>query len=204
MESIYQIVKPYIDEMKNNEHHRFCEWEHCYSYFGEKHVDEHIACLHLATYLSIFGMYTRGFQLMQHDHLYLMPAVKIMLANKQLREVPITQDDILRIDNELQGCFKEQVTDTLRTKIIMGTLGILPAYDRYVKEGLKAKGFTQKLGSKSIEELFNFAINHAEEINEAQVLIKEERGIEYPMMRVLDMYFWEIGKKEEEKKGDKQ
>jgi hypothetical protein len=212
MGSIYQTVEPYIKAMTNNKHDRFCAWEHCYSYFGQKHVDENIACLHLSAYLASFGMYTRKSLLMQHDYQFLKPVIEVLVANKQLRKEPITysskstlSESILRIDAELNTYFQQEASETLKTKIIMGTLGILPAYDRYVKAGLKTEKYTQHFGTKSIEELFDFATNRVEEIYEAQVLIKNERSIEYPVMRVLDMYFWMKGKgkEKEEKKGGK-
>jgi hypothetical protein len=204
MTSIYDTVKPYLDDMNKNGRTRSCAWEHCYAYFGQKHVTEHFACLHLSAYLPFFGMYnTQGSQPVQHEHIYLMPAIKVILANIQLRNVIITPttkssllQSVLEIDTALQACFNEQVSDTLRTKIIMGTLGILPTYDSYVKAGLSHNNITQQFGAKSVGELFTFATDHAEEISMIQKFTKEARGMEYPVMRVLDMYFRETGKEE--------
>ena len=41
------------------------------------------------------------------------------------------------------------VTDTLVTKILMGTLGCTPAYDRFLKAGLEEKGFSSSFSRKN-------------------------------------------------------
>ena len=58
----------------------------------------------------------------------------------------------------------------------------------------------------SLNELFNFIDSNKKEIGQAQNLIKSKTQRHYPLMKILDMYFWQIGydkdvkeKKEESK-----
>jgi hypothetical protein len=91
---------------------------------------------------------------------------------------------------------KERITDTLITKIILGTVGCIPAYDRYFKEGLKIKGFKRSVNpKKSITNLLDFYKTNKVEIDR----LSEE--FNYPPMKIIDMYFWKIGYDEQEKEG---
>jgi hypothetical protein len=50
-----------------------------------------------------------------------------------------------------------EVTDTLTTKIILGTLACIPAYDSYVIEGLRAAGISfSRLSERHLESLFEW------------------------------------------------
>ena len=89
------------------------------------------------------------------------------------------------------------VTDTLVTKILMGTLGCIPAYDRYfiegVKEGTKKTNGLKyhKLKEDNFKNLLGWCNNHADELNAVS------KEIEYPVMKIVDMYFWRLGEIEE-------
>ncbi len=45
----------------------------------------------------------------------------------------------------------------------------------------------------SLNELFNFIDNNRSEITQVQKLIKTKTQRHYPLMKILDMYFWQIG-----------
>lgn len=53
---------------------------------------------------------------------------------------------------------------------------------------------------KHLYELFNFIDNNKKEIEQAQTLIKTKTQRHYPLMKILDMYFWQIGYDKEVKK----
>jgi hypothetical protein len=57
----------------------------------------------------------------------------------------------------------------------------------------------------SLNELFHFIDDNKKEIDLAQKLIKTKTQIHYPLMKILDMYFWQIGydKEVKEKKQKK-
>jgi len=84
------------------------------------------------------------------------------------------------------------VTDTLVTKILLGTLGCIPAYDRYFKIGVKSiKDGQIKRAYRLDKENFYHLIQFAKEnIHEFRTQDLSEK---YPDMKLLDMYFWNIG-----------
>lgn len=98
-------------------------------------------------------------------------------------------------------------SDTLTTKILMGTFGCVPAFDRFLKSGIKTyqdnhEGRKTKIGkykltqsiekdqkheaTESFKALATFALEHSEEL-------KIKSDFYYPPMECVDMYFWEIG-----------
>jgi hypothetical protein len=85
-------------------------------------------------------------------------------------------------------------TDTLLSKIILGTLACVPAYDRYFIIGLKEMKINNiHFNESSLNELFDYIENNEIEIKEAQKLIFTKTKYHYPIMKILDMYFWQIG-----------
>jgi hypothetical protein len=97
----------------------------------------------------------------------------------------------------IQGVKEENndinVTDTLVSKILLGTIGVVPAYDRYFIEGLKQYGVTNtKFNKKSFRNLVSFIKINYEELEKIKNLTKSN-GFEYPFMKIVDMFFWQIG-----------
>jgi len=88
-----------------------------------------------------------------------------------------------------------QVTDTLITKVILGTFGCLPACDRYFIEGFRSAGYEySKPNDKFVERIFGFCYENLHELQKEQASIKQKRGFCYPLMRLVDMYFWKVGR----------
>lgn len=85
-------------------------------------------------------------------------------------------------------------TDTLLSKILLGTLGCVPAYDRYFIIGMKEmKMKNTTFNDTSLNELFDFIEENKNEIGNAQKQIQTKTSRHYPIMKILDMYFWQIG-----------
>ena len=83
-------------------------------------------------------------------------------------------------------------TDTLLTKILLGTVGCVPAYDRYFKKALADTGAaSQVFSAKSIRTLGNLYLAHKDEFEK----LRKHCGsrIEYPAAKILDMCFFEYG-----------
>lgn len=75
----------------------------------------------------------------------------------------------------------------------MGTLGCVPAYDRFFIDGIKKhKVTTQEYSLKSVLRLAKFYEEHNDRLEEARRGMWTEDLI-YPQMKVLDMGFWQIG-----------
>ena len=83
----------------------------------------------------------------------------------------------------------ENVSDTLISKIILGTFGCTVAYDRYVKIGLRSEYLPQSINKKSICKICDFAKNNQRTI---EVLLRKLNNY-YTPMKILDMYFFEKG-----------
>lgn len=88
---------------------------------------------------------------------------------------------------------KNKLSDTLVTKILMGTLGCVPAYDRYFIAGIKK----QKVASgnyniKSIMQLVEFYKINSEQLESARSKMIVGDML-YPQMKILDMGFWQVG-----------
>ncbi len=79
MGDIKDKIISFYDLMAEDEHHRYKSWEHCFSYFDKKEIDTNIACLHLAFYLAIWGMYRGSSFLLWKDYLIHIEVVKEIL-----------------------------------------------------------------------------------------------------------------------------
>ncbi|MGB0390966.1 MAG: hypothetical protein ACPGD5_05320, partial [Salibacteraceae bacterium] len=194
--------------------------------------------LHLAFYLASWGMYRGSSFLLQRDYKVLIPIVRILFkSGKHFNDKRLTiilnseaqigfkeyVDDYFDLDtlllNELEtirfgvkGKIDNEVSYTLRTKILLGTLGCIPAYDRFFKDGIKLNGdiaLIQSYSENGLKKLMEFSRSNITSIKEAQETINKlgfEEG--YPMMKIIDMYFFQLGlekdkKEKEEEKAEK-
>lgn len=189
---------------KSQDHfHRYNSWNHCFTTFGNPELNRKELSLNLGFYLASWGMYRGSSQLLHKDFLVHEGAVKHILAKQQLRSgsnKEIDKEDLDDLKSVIQDlkiyCAEVNVspTDTLISKILLGTLGCLPAFDRYFVAGVKSDGFEFKsLSEDSLEELFLFYEDNAEELREIQKQELAESTIFYPRMKLIDMYFWERG-----------
>jgi len=87
-------------------------------------------------------------------------------------------------------------------KVLLGTFGCIPAYDTLFINGVtywnkklprefKPK-FPAHFGINSYRGLMDFYREHKSEFKEAQDFIAEH-GVNYPVMKLADMYFWSLG-----------
>lgn len=75
----------------------------------------------------------------------------------------------------------------------MGTLGCVPAYDRYFISGIKKqKVASGNYNMKSIIQLVDFYEKNIVELENIRKDMKVN-GMAYPQMKILDMAFWQIG-----------
>lgn len=75
----------------------------------------------------------------------------------------------------------------------MGTLGCVPAYDRYFISGIKKqKVASGNYNMKSIIQLVEFYEKNIVELENIRKDMKVN-GMAYPQMKILDMAFWQIG-----------
>ena len=221
MDSVDLIIKSsteFYNDLKIDENGRYRSWEHCYSHFikarGSKEIDYDYLSLQLAFYLASWGMYRGSSFLLQKDYKVHIPVVKELLSKEYDALAGIeciefrkeSNQQLLREINSFLGQYydkirrevkgqelKNQLSFTLITKILMGTLGCVPAYDRYFIAGIKKqKVTTGNYNLKSIMKLVDFYEKNSVRLE----LVREKMevdGMPYPQMKMLDMGFWQIG-----------
>jgi hypothetical protein len=209
--SIAQKIRAYHGDLADDEHHRYRSWEHCYRYFRQtpsavtSNQRDH-AALHLGFYLSSWGMYRGSGFLLKHTYTVHLRVIDCLaeprfglLWQKELGAdendqafVPTVVDAVWAV-REAYAPFGRP-TDTLVTKIILGTLGCLPACDRYFLVGFKSQGFSYShLNALFIEQVLRFCSTNLAELRCEQERIESASGMRYPLMKLLDMYFWKLG-----------
>lgn len=88
---------------------------------------------------------------------------------------------------------KGKISDTLVTKVLMGTFGYAPAYDRYFISGVRSKNVTtQNFNKESMAKLVEFYKENSRIFDKALSNMKVN-VLNYPQMKLLDMGFWQIG-----------
>ena len=221
MEAIDELIdaaQTFYEEARRDKNGRSRSWEHCYRVFRDARTDPSPDCdylsLHLAFYLASWGMYRGSSFLLQKDYKVLVPIVeKILkpeydclfgLACTDLRKLEVQKrfaklyEDIVEyfdpIRDEVAGReVPTPVSPVLITKILMGTLGCVPAYDRFLVDGIKKyKVTTQEYSLDSVIRLVDFYEEHNDRLEEARRGMQSDDLI-YPQMKLLDMGFWQIG-----------
>ena len=85
------------------------------------------------------------------------------------------------------------MSPVLITKILMGTLGCVPAYDRFFQDGVATyKVTTAEYSLESVRKLAKFYEAHNDRLEEARLGMRTE-DLVYPQMKLLDMGFWQVG-----------
>ena len=92
------------------------------------------------------------------------------------------------------------VHDTVIGKILLATLGCIPAYDKYVVAGMKTEGLCGTLGKRSLSDLVDYSRAHAGILQKIMASVNADVQREgecsqliYPVAKILDMLFWEYG-----------
>lgn len=205
-------ILSYLHNESITPYHRFNSWRKCYEYFQSIYLkcngNDDVAALHLGFYLASWGMYRGSTFLLQNDYsihdgvIQILKESKHNICNHRNEEVNCEIKVISEINDKIIAHYKKahpnskgnnHATDTLVTKILLGTLGITPAYDRYFIEGIKfynadkkpEEKIEPKFTGKSIVQLNLFYNNHIAEFKQFEDT--------YPKMKLLDMYFWQLG-----------
>ena len=197
------------DSMKDDPHHRYLSWEYCHEAFRlnrRPQIDATIdyLCLHLAWYLASWGMLRNSF-LMQKDYKIHADVVRLIYQPEwddlwDLSPEKLSQeyyaDRIMKLSESITEAYVASgagiPTETLLTKILLGTVGCVPAYDRYFKKALADTGAApQVFSAKSIRTLGNLYLDYEDEFEK----LRKHCGsrIEYPAAKILDMCFFEYG-----------
>lgn len=170
--------------------------------------------LQLSFYLASWGMYRGSSFLLQKDYKVHKPVIQKLLNHKydtlwgikannynivaNQNKLMELVDEIRKIYNDIRSSVKydnpkSDVSDTLITKVLMGTLGCVPAYDRYFITGVR----NEKVSSgcfniKSILGLADFYNDYHDEFEKARNQMYVY-NMKYPQMKMIDSCFWQIG-----------
>lgn len=221
MEAIDELIsaaQTFYDDARANENGRSRSWEHCYRVFRDARTDPSpdydYLSLHLAFYLASWGMYRGSCFIFQKDYKVHTPIVKEILkpeydclfglACADLRNSDV-QAQLTNVYDYIENHFhpiREQVagrkvatpvSQVLITKILLGTLGCVPAYDRFFVDGIKKhKVTTQEYSLNSVLRLVDFYEAHNDRLEEVRRGMRTE-DLTYPQMKLLDMGFWQVG-----------
>lgn len=222
MEAIDELIsaaQTFYEDARTTENGRSRSWEHCYRVFRDARTDPSPDCdylsLHLAFYLASWGMYRGSSFLLQKDYKVLTPIVEKILkpeydclfgvACVDLRESEV-QDRLEELYKYIAEYYFRPIRDkvagrevasfvspVLVTKILMGTLGCVPAYDRFFQDGVATyKVTTQEYSLKSVLRLVDFYEEHNDRLEEARRGMRTDDLI-YPQMKLLDMGLWQVG-----------
>lgn len=181
----YSLISNYQEGAPNT---RYKSWEWCHKAFLEnkdKYDEQNIEylSLHLAFYLASWGMYRGSSHLLQRDYKVHKKAVREIIDIKynslwdyvpSENNIEEANELLFNSDKGLYWKIKEsynwfdsvdgESSDTLTTKILMGTFGCVPAFDRFLKSGIKTyqdnhEGRKTKIGkyklAQSIERIKN-------------------------------------------------
>lgn len=222
MKTIDLIIKSatsYYNELRENENGRYRSWEHCYTCFCDarkmEKPDYDYLSLMLAFYLASWGMYRGSSFLLQKDYKVHIPVVKEIMKTKydclvgikcaEFREPKVKKlvfedlyDSLKRYYKKVRASVvdkepKQEISDVLITKILMGTLACVPAYDRYFVAGIKKEQVsTGNYSEKSIIKLVDFYEKNNKELEAVRKGLRVGKR-EYPQMKMVDMGFWQIG-----------
>lgn len=228
VDQIIRSATDFYSQLQNDDNSRYRSWEYCFSNFmearGLDNPNVDYLSLQLAFYLASWGMYRGSSFLLQKDYMIHVPVVKELLSSKYTPLAGIEccmyrNKDILKLLEDIStflenyyGKVRLQVkkespqtklSDTLITKVLMGTLGCVPAYDRYFILGLKNLHVsTGVYNMRSISKLADFYEANKMQLEAMRVKLKVN-GIPYPQMKLLDMGLWQIGFELETGKGAK-
>ena len=218
IDELIDAAQAFYADARRDENGRSRSWEHCYRVFRDARTDPYpdrdYLSLHLAFYLASWGMYRGSSFLLQKDYKVLVPIVEEVLKPEYdclfgvacvgLRE-PEVQARLTKLYDDISHYFRSirdevagrevasSVSPVLVTKILMGTLGCVPAYDRFFQDGAKYLGLEHNsYNEKSLRELADFYEDHNDRLEEARRGMRVG-DLTYPQMKLLDMGFWQIG-----------
>ena len=206
-------------------------WHDCYRYFGRPSAgDNDRAINELHSLLVSWGMYRGNSFLAKKDKWGHQEIVKIVRDPEfvKLREdcakIGTAKSDAKTIEKTLllykkvedayrkikctaaetkAGLSKVTVSSGLVSKVMLGTVGCLPAFDDYAQKALggikELRGWPSNLTDESkrkdrMERLWVFYRNNeAHFIKAVEKFDLTERHCAYPPMKMMDMYLWGKG-----------
>lgn len=209
-----QAIKTFLKDAQPDS--RYSSFDYCYNYFRglpQNTVSEDLekACSILGFYLASWGMMRGSSFLLQKSSRYQIPLVRFLNSlDKEIWDIVpadyvTRQSEILEIYNSVRDLIIEDGNSEviLVTKIMLGTLGIAPAYDTYFckyfktvdPERSKFWGFTLD----SLEVLHDYYLDNKPLVDgySSTIFTKDfvtsSDRFNYPRAKIIDMIGFTMG-----------
>ncbi len=217
-----QSIQDYYQETVKDKHGRYLSWCHCYNAFMEhrntsdQQTLDYLS-LHLAFYLASWGMYRGSSFLLKKDYKVHISIIKIIMEERYNPLCAISAEELMDEHNlELLDEISERIrkayaqerpsfegvlnnaTDTLVTKILLGTLGCVPAYDRYYMKAVKKHRIS--IGNyckQSVKDVAGYYVANKAAFEELRAKMSTSDA-DYPPMKLMDMCMWHVAFAEEQ------
>lgn len=215
VEEAIRCILTYYNETVIDLHGRYLSWRHCYNAFSanrnssDESTLDYLA-LHLAFYLASWGMYRGSSFLLQKDYKVHTPVVRIIMEKRYDPLMGISAEELIKDENltlleevsdRIRKAYADErpsfegminnATDTLVTKILLGTLGCVPAYDRYYVQAVRRyKISVGEYCRESVKAVANYYLTYKDRFE----TVREELsacGTQYPAMKLMDMCMWQ-------------
>lgn len=201
-------------------HKAFCSLIDAHASGGRVDADALDAmALNLAFYLASWGMYRGSSFLTRKDYTVHAGAIEILLGYQDLKRLPVAglrDEEIRNRVIKLGDALKEHydgvaadvssrsaadgkpktfhASDTLVTKVMLGTLACCPAYDRYFMVGERELGVKKRgFGGRSLADLGEICEQSAGALAGFRESLENIAGHDCPDMKALDLLLWYIG-----------
>lgn len=198
IDTAVNAIKKYHYSIDEN-YTRYKSWEHCYNAFKKYRKDgskTEFLCLHLSCFLASWGM-LRSSSLMKYDYFVHKKFVEEIRKSRydSLYSENCDIDTVFQAVEAIKNSYPKDIslTDTLKTKILLGVFGCVPAYDRYFKKAVKIYNVcSSDFNEKSLSQLYSFYNENKGSFDKLQKQFESE-GAFYTPMKLVDMCFWQIG-----------
>lgn len=219
-----KLVNELYKESNSLKYHRYKSMIYCFKFFQEnvigKNPDEKtfdLAALNLMAYLASWGMYRGSSFMLRCNYKVFVDLIKELKTynfdpyNIEKNNPQEVVKCFNYIDNYLKPIKKDysrrkapndNIGTTLITKIMLGVFGITPAFDKFFVMGLsthKEFGFKKTWYQKTnkFEDAYDKLLDFYRENKEVITKLGKDNktdDVEIPPMRVIDIYFWKLGK----------
>lgn len=157
---------------------RYTSFDYCFNYF-QAHREQgrlpalvrgdalQLSCLHLGFYLASWGMLRGSSDLLQRSLRHLIPVIEVIAnAPAEMWDMDAHRYGdggcpvVFETGRQVKAALSNAASDTLVTKVMLGTFGAVPAFDAYFKRGLGVTTF----GPKALRKIGEFYDANAEVI----------------------------------------
>lgn len=187
-------------------HSNLRSWARCYRTFADASAPKDRLSLELGYFLASWGM-MRGSSFLKscdytvHEGAVALVTEKSAMELRSLGLVTRTVATVLDLKEALEQHYVRALPDrnpvnvshTLSSKILLATLGIVPAYDRFFRAGLRKHGLSLSFSKVSLNELIAFEARHRSALDATAIEFEPKIGFRLPYMRIIDMHFFSEG-----------